>query len=86
MVFCVQGLIPEIEAGSLSLETMMELDETGDGFNRKEPTKPIEKGSNLEITGRVVLLKNNESPEQSDTRVAKLRRTVIKVGCRVCTF
>jgi len=76
-VLFLQGLIPEVDPGSISMETTMEFEETGDLSNKDQ------KESNLENSTRSVIVmeaKENESTENCDTRAAKMRRTVYQVA------
>jgi hypothetical protein len=69
----LQGLIPDIDPASISIDTPMELDEAGDAS-----IKDQQNGA-AESSGRAVVVKNIDTDEQADTRAAKIRRTVYQV-------
>ena len=68
-----QGLIPDIDPASISIDLQMELDDAGDALSKDQPTTAVEP------SGRAVVVKSNDTTEQTDTRAAKMRRTVYQV-------
>jgi hypothetical protein len=66
-------LIPDIDPASISIDIPMELDEAGDASSKDQPITAVES------SGRAVVVKSNDTNEQTDTRAAKMRRTVYQV-------
>jgi hypothetical protein len=79
-VKCMQGLIPDIDPASISIDTPIELDEAGDASSKDQQSAAGEP------SGRAVVVKSYDTSEQTDTRAAKIRRTVCQVLCECFTL